>query len=250
MKVLVCYFSATGNGFDLAARLAEKLDADVRNIMTLGKQVVESYDKVVVVSSVYYFGLPLPVEQFIQAQAGNFTTRFYLVLHYAGFLGNARYAGYAKFKEAVLQIQNVYTLHMPSSYTLYISEPRVMQMELLKLAHNKILKIADRIAQDEKRRIKYNMFEFMDNIHKWRIEHVTEFAKDYVISGDCTYCGLCEKICPMKNISVSGKKVKFKNRCAGCMACFNRCPQMAIRYGKYKGQKRYQNPFADFEQMK
>lgn len=250
MKTLVCYFSATGNGFDIAGRLAEQLQADIRNIQTLGKQVVASYEQVVLVSPVYFYGLPLPVEKFIDSQAGNFTTKFYVVLHFAGFCGNARYGAYIKFRENVLLIQNVYTVHMPGSYTIMMSQPEMIARNLLRYSHIKISKIAKKIQAGEKKKIKDGIFRMMDGIHKRRNKAAPLFAKDFIVTDACTHCGACAKLCPMKNIKVTSREVKFRNTCAGCLACFNRCPQQAINYGRGSiGKKRYQNPDVDFTKM-
>ena len=250
MKTLVCYFSATGNGFDIAGRLAEQLDADIRNIQTLGKQVVASYEQVVLVSPVYFYGMPHPVEKFVSAQAGNFTTRFYVVLHYAGFCGNARYSAYMKFRENVLQIQNVYAVRMPGSYTIMMTQPEVIARTMLRYSRMRIPKIAKKIQAGQQKKIKNGIFRLMDSVHKRRMKAALSFAKDYVVTNACTHCGYCAKICPMKNIKVTGKEVKFRNTCAGCLACYNRCPKQAINYGiRTVGKKRYQNPDVDFEKM-
>ena len=252
MKTLVCYFSATGNGYALAEQLAEALSAeDIRNIQTLGKQVVASYEQVVLVSPVHFYGLPLPVENFIKAQAGNFHTKFYLVMHYAGFRGNAKYGAYMKFKENVLLLQNVYTLHMPGSYTIAMSHPESLVRFLLQYSKHRINKITKKIQDGEKKKIRSGMFAFMDGVHKNHMKQASSFAKDYVVTDDCTHCGHCARICPMKNIKVTAKEVKFRNTCAGCLACFNRCPKGAINYGtRTIGKKRYQNPEVDFDGMK
>ena len=41
-------------------------------------------------------------------------------------------------------------------------------------------------------------------------------------------CGVCEHLCPMKNISVEEGKAVPHERCAMCYRCINRCPQRAI----------------------
>lgn len=46
----------------------------------------------------------------------------------------------------------------------------------------------------------------------------------------CNYCGLCQKVCPTKNITIKKEKTKviFGNNCMFCTRCYNFCPQKAI----------------------
>ena len=44
----------------------------------------------------------------------------------------------------------------------------------------------------------------------------------------CIGCGKCEKLCPMKNISMAEQKAVPGNRCTMCYRCINKCPNQAI----------------------
>ena len=44
----------------------------------------------------------------------------------------------------------------------------------------------------------------------------------------CIGCGKCEKLCPMNNIKIVGKKVAQNNRCTMCYRCINNCPKQAM----------------------
>ena len=41
-------------------------------------------------------------------------------------------------------------------------------------------------------------------------------------------CGLCEKLCPMKNITLMDQKAVSGDRCTMCYRCVNRCPGQAL----------------------
>jgi ferredoxin len=66
-------------------------------------------------------------------------------------------------------------------------------------------------------------------------------AQGYIVNGQCTKCGICAKVCPAKNISVTDK-VHFSNHCEGCLACVHLCPQNAIHLRNEKSGKRWRNP--------
>lgn len=63
----------------------------------------------------------------------------------------------------------------------------------------------------------------------------------YMISQNCTKCGICAKICPAGNIAVTDKVV-FKNQCEGCLGCVHLCPQNAIHMKNEKSTARWRNP--------
>ena len=44
----------------------------------------------------------------------------------------------------------------------------------------------------------------------------------------CIGCGQCEKLCPMKNITMVDQKAVSKDRCTMCYRCINKCPKQAI----------------------
>lgn len=49
----------------------------------------------------------------------------------------------------------------------------------------------------------------------------------------CTACGCCEKVCPVKAVSLAlgGQAEVDKAACIGCMRCLRACPESAIRAG-------------------
>lgn len=67
--------------------------------------------------------------------------------------------------------------------------------------------------------------------------------KNFSVEETCNSCGICEKICPVKNIILTEGKPVWNKNCQMCFACINNCPQNAIQYGgKTRGLKRYRNP--------
>ena len=54
---------------------------------------------------------------------------------------------------------------------------------------------------------------------------------------------MCEKVCPVGNITVKDGKVIFGEQCNQCMTCIQWCSQRAIYFDeKETKRKRYHNP--------
>lgn len=60
--------------------------------------------------------------------------------------------------------------------------------------------------------------------------HKTKYYTDKlkIDPAKCVGCGLCEKLCPMKNIKSADGTAVAGNKCTMCYRCINQCPKQAI----------------------
>jgi ferredoxin len=66
-------------------------------------------------------------------------------------------------------------------------------------------------------------------------------SKLFSINNKCNGCGICSKVCPIKNIIFNGKP-EYNNNCEFCLACIHSCSQNAIHLQNEKSIKRFTNP--------
>ena len=62
-------------------------------------------------------------------------------------------------------------------------------------------------------------------------------ADAFYSTDECIGCGLCEKLCPLKNIQIKDHRPVWGKKCTHCMACIAKCPKKAIEYGKKSRRK-------------
>lgn len=58
----------------------------------------------------------------------------------------------------------------------------------------------------------------------------------------CRHCGLCARICQVKNIRQQGDALPqwlHNGRCTTCFSCYHHCPAHAIRFGHRVGRTQY-----------
>lgn len=243
-KERVFYFSSTGNSLYAAKRIAEKLGADVEYLPASDGDAAGA-ERVVVVSPVYAFGLPVPTVDFIRRLKTGETTPVYIVLTYGGAAMGADRAAYAEAKEAGLDIKAVYTLKMVENFTVFFTVPKGHIKRILKKAPQKVDAVAERILSGEcvqkksgGRRDSAKMRE------SWR-----EMGGKLYSDGACTRCGKCVRNCPVQNIELTEDGVFFKDGCVACLGCYHRCPQKAIKFGKFKKKFRYFCPLVNENEL-
>lgn len=243
---MIFYFSGTGNSRWVALRMAERLGEQALNLAELDAKTEYAIGKgqrVGFVFPVFAWGAPRIVTDFARRVRVEGGFAFAVCTC-------ASEAGYAVQKLAkVCPFASGYSLIMPSNYIIdshEATEPAEAKA-LIEAAKKRIAEICDSIAGEKR--------EFVTEAgrHAWLKSHLVSFGfntfarrtKPFRVTADkCTSCGLCERICPVKAITLkAGKPVWTKPNCTICLGCLNRCPTAAIEFGKNtEGKRRYVFP--------
>jgi len=72
----------------------------------------------------------------------------------------------------------------------------------------------------------------------------------FYCDGKCSSCGICTRVCLVRNIKLDQGRPLWQHRCEQCFACFHWCPKAAIQFGRNtSGKKRYHHPLVELENM-
>ena len=74
-------------------------------------------------------------------------------------------------------------------------------------------------------------------------------ALSYTVNDSCIHCGVCVKVCPANNITVTKEKVTFSDHCEVCYACLHNCPQHAIHMPLEAGTAQFRNKHVSLQDM-
>lgn len=221
----IFYFSSTGNSLYLAKYIREKLGGDIFYIPQYAG-TAEQYEKLIVVSPIYSWGLPWPTLNFLNGLKTQ--APVYIVLNYGGMKGNADYFAQQTGKANGLKMQGVYSVKMPENYTLSFTQPGFYANSVLRKAPGKLDAIIEHIARDDQRQIPkpkkdHTTAKYLRNRANWH-----KIADDFSVGEQCVKCKKCIQICPVGNIRLKDGAISFGDRCIACLGCYHRCPQKAI----------------------
>jgi ferredoxin len=67
----------------------------------------------------------------------------------------------------------------------------------------------------------------------------------------CDGCGLCARVCPVDNVELQDNRPNFADRCVLCLRCLHACPQEAIQIARFTVDKfRWRGPKGDFKPLR
>ncbi len=222
MKVF--YFTGSGNSLAVAKQFGEPI-----NIATCSEQEF-SDESIGIVFPVYCYDIPLIVRAFLLNTKLN-SPYIWAIGTCGSSVGYSFFTINSLLKKQGKKLSYSRKIVMPDSCIAFKTlSPR--KEEMLAAENDSVLSFkSDILAKSTNALIKDKPFPV--NTLSWWGFKMLFGAKKKIATDACNSCGICEKICPTKNIKVDGKP-SFGNKCEYCFACIQWCPQRAIEFGKLK----------------
>lgn len=241
-NLLYC-FTGTGNSLQISKEIQSSLENC--KIEPIGKEASSpnKYNRIGFVFPIYYWGLPVQVEQFITNLnlSQNKDTYFFAIATCGEKVGNAFSTIQDLLSEKGVDLHYSEKIIMPDNYIL-LYETKNESAASKEQYETHIKSINENIINQNRTTVeKKKISSYL--IHKFAIKRFSNTANKFNING-CIGCGICEKVCPAKNITMNEGKPKFSQQCEQCTACIQYCPKNAINYKKStQSRKRYKNPY-------
>ena len=246
MKIF--YYTGTGNSL----AVAKQFRADLVSIPQAIKENIPVYkdDAIGIIFPLYCLNPPKMVRAFLK-QARFQTNYLFAVATYGNQAGAAMQELQNTVKNYGFQFDYMNTLLMVDNFlpNFEIAE------EIALLPQKRTQECLEQILADVSQRKHYipevtkqdESFSAMC-IPLMKQQDKGENAKAFTVNDRCTLCGVCAKVCPANNISLS-TSVTFQNRCESCYACIHACPQNAIHLANEKSSLRWRNPFVTLAEL-
>lgn len=257
MKTCIYVFSGTGTCLSIANKLSSTLsDAKVRLIpqeleQAKGEEIKNEATTVGFVFPNYFGGIPDIVSSFIDHLNLDKSSYIFAIVSAGGGQGyglklleeglskKGKKLNYGKY---VTGISN----YIVAWYYKYMCKTGEQRTKVLDEMDQEISQYsADIVAQKNiVQKSQYISYKLSHLLTPQKVMNDTRpWDREFSIDDKCIGCKTCEKVCQVKNITMTKERPVFLHNCQRCMACIQYCPIGAIRFhGKSLNQPRYFHP--------
>ncbi len=244
MKIGFFAFTGTGNTLRVCKILAKELEqneivCDIKLIKQVADlQVINDYDKIIIAYPVHGFNTPMPMLDFIKSLPNSTNKKCVYIVRVSGEPLSINHAASIVPKRILkskgYKVMGEFAYVMP--YNIIFRHTDNMAARMKNAAILKAKKDVQIILNNDVKLFKNNMFNRLVSFI-CKIEHpaMPMFGKHYKVTDLCSSCGVCEKVCPVSNITLKDGKPVFGKHCVGCMGCSFHCPHDAIRIAMLDG---------------
>jgi ferredoxin len=249
MKTTIFYFTGTGNSLkiakDIASQLGDTVLVPVQRAMT--GTVDLSADRIGLVFPVYMGGMPAIIAEFAKKMKTGKGKYVFAVANFGGMSGSTLVHLAAALKRQGTPLNAGFGVKMPGNYIpFYGAITEQKQKQVFEKAAEKVTSIVCCIRKGNSHKPETGGFAvnaIYSTIHALCMPHIHRMDKSFTVLEKCNSCGICGKVCPVKNIAMENGKPVWLGKCEQCMACIQFCPVEAIQYGKKTGnRRRYHHP--------
>ena len=233
MKTGIYYFSATGNSLRIANIMAERMDGLLLP-MSKYKGTKCSSRQIGLVFPTYFWGVPRTVAEFVDEMKVEADNPYVFAAATCGGLAG----GVLGHLDALLKKKG---LHLDYGITIPSVANFIEEYNPKTRSADRKLREADEMAARRNGPFGFHVWDRM--FYKLYTDYKLNRDTGFHVDDTCVRCGICQRICPSRNIVLKNEKPEFQHRCEHCVACINCCPQQAIQW-KHATQKRvrYRNP--------
>lgn len=252
---MIFYFTGTGNSLQAAKTIAEQNGEELISIAEAMNSKEQSFryvlkdgESIGFVYPVYAWAPPKIVFQFIEKlELENYKNNYTFSVATCGDnIGKTMEVLDAALREKGMGLDSGFSVTMPNNYII-IGNVDPKEVEKKKLAEAaEMLKHINSVIKESQR----GVFEVKKGFLPWILTSVINpmfnknaiDTKKFYADDRCNGCGICERVCNCRSITVQGKP-QWGEKCTQCLACIHHCPVKAIQYGKGTEKKgRYTNP--------
>lgn len=237
----ICYFTATGNCLYVAKEIGGTL-LSIPQLMKQDSIEIED-DKVGIVAPCYAGEMPMMVKEFIKKAHIKTDYLFFLYTYGMGY-GQAFFHVKNACEQAGLKLAYINAIQMVDNYLPGFEMQDQINTLPKKNVEGQLEKVISDISEGKTTDLhqtaagKAQMAMYKKMLAERILKKDT--AQGYIVNDNCIRCGICARVCPADNISVTDK-VRFLDKCEVCYACLHNCPQNAIHMKNEKSAVRFRN---------
>jgi ferredoxin len=256
LSTTIFYYTGSGNSLWTARAIEGNLDGAEVVSMTrnAGGPDTRGADVVGLVFPVHMWGVPRRVLGFVKALEEVRPVYVFAVAVNAGQVSNTLVQLKVVLAKKGIALAAGFGIVMPSNYIPWGGPgPEEQRRKRYAAAEEKAARIAEEVRERRTQPVEKGPLwqrVVFSALYRISFTHVSEMDKSFWVDEKCNSCGICAKVCPADNITISEGKPVWNHRCEQCLACIQWCPQEAIQYGKKTpGYRRYHHPGVTVKDM-
>lgn len=250
MTATIYYFSGTGNSLHAAKSIAEETGGTLSSIAGLmSQQAIEDHNEAIgLVFPVHCYDAPKIVKEFLMKLKADKGAYIFCVVTCGGAPGKTFHTVDRLLKKNGAVLSSALAIEMPDNIAPLLNmAPKPEKLSIiLKAADDELLKFIDIIMRKEVKPFDggNTLFNRSKNSASiFALNGLYPIGKKLKADEKCNGCGICQKVCPVNNISRIDDTVSWGAKCTWCLACVNWCPHKAVHIGRWtKKSKRYNHP--------
>jgi len=250
---MIFYFSGTNNSHHVADSLAKILNDKVISIGQANRDQRFDYElapgeRLGFVCPVHAWNLPFIMNVFIpKMNIKGYQGQYVFGVFTCGANdGSCDHDLKSLLKKKGITLNATYAIVMPDNYIpMYDIESPEKQKQVLSEAETLIPTIALHIQNEDHgfKRTKKNPPRIFSSLIGKLAPLGLKTSAAFFVTADCIGCGICEKNCPMRTITMVDGRPVWRGDCTKCLKCIHYCPVKAIQMNdKTSTRGRYHHP--------
>lgn len=236
--MIIFYFTSTGNCLEIGRKIGGEM-ISIPAVLK-GDRFDFEDDTIGIVIPNYGGDLPLPVKEFLKKVKLK-ANYIFGILTYGAFNSNANEVLLKLGQQNDVKFNYINSIVMVDNSFVHFDMEKQIKNLPKKRVDDSILKIKTEIEGKVNKIYDVNIVrriagKLIGLIHNNKVN----YSENFFIENTCIKCGICEKVCPIDNITIEDKPI-IHNKCIRCGACTHNCPKNAIRYKGEKSKARYRN---------
>lgn len=229
---MIFYFSGTGNSQWAAETMASLTEDTAQSLAGLdgGSLDLSAESRLGIIFPIYAWDSPKLVKEFVKALSIPKGCYCYAVCTCGENCGNA-----IKKLSRLIPIRAALSISMPNNYIQgWDVEDVETQRRKISGAKKRLEEFASVVLSGGESFTlnKGSLAALKSSVASFGFSHFAMTDKPFYVEDSCNSCGLCERLCPTKNIVMADGKPQWQGNCTQCLACLHHCPKTAIQYGK------------------
>ena len=237
-KYCAIYLSGTGNTRFCVSKLTKLLDENAPIVAiedSAAVSAVKAYENVIFGYPVQYSNAPKMIRDFILENKEFWRGKSVLCVATMGaFSGDGAGCSARLFKKCGAAVLGGLHLKMPDSVcdSKLLKKSREEKLDIIRRAEKKINWAARDIKSGKYPRDGLGLFPHLIGLfgqRLWFYGNTRSYSDKLKIDkSKCVGCGVCLRLCPMKNLTIENQTAVPHGRCTMCYRCISQCPQKAI----------------------